>query len=175
MNNTKNPTAIQSQKWILQALLDLMKNNNYDKITVSEICRKADLDRRTFYRNFDSKLDVLRHYLDQLGIGYMTEFSSLADPDRYTATLLFLSFWERHLLFIKNMQHCGLSDFVFTQFEGFIQSHRELMTDPGNVSPRLDYIFAYRLGGYWNVMLKWASRNADLPAAELAAILSREE
>lgn len=62
MIHTNNPIALQSQKWIIQALLDLMQIMNYDKISVSEICRKAQLDRRTFYRNFDSKNDVLEQY-----------------------------------------------------------------------------------------------------------------
>ena len=77
MNNTKNPTALQSQRWILQALLDTMEEKNYDKITVSEICRTAELDRRTFYRNFNSKQEVLEQYIEQLCREYMAAFCKL--------------------------------------------------------------------------------------------------
>lgn len=92
MNHTKNPTALQSQKWILQALLVLMQENDYDKISVSEICRKAELDRRTFYRNFDSKHDVLEQYIAQLSNEYMLEFEEIKKPDKYYATLTFFVF-----------------------------------------------------------------------------------
>ena len=66
MLQSDNPIARQSQRWIIQALLNLMEKMEYDKITVTEICRNADLDRRTFYRNFDSKNDVLEAYISFL-------------------------------------------------------------------------------------------------------------
>jgi AcrR family transcriptional regulator len=70
MLQSNNPTAQQSQRWIIQALLNLLEQKEYDKISVSEICRKADLDRRIFYRNFDSKNDVLQQYVNFLGEEY---------------------------------------------------------------------------------------------------------
>lgn len=57
--STNNPVAIQSQKWLVTALLDLMKEKPYNKITIKEIAEKADLDRSTFYRNINSKEAVL--------------------------------------------------------------------------------------------------------------------
>lgn len=64
MLQSSNPIAQQSQRWIVQALLDLMGKEEYDRISVTRICSKAGLDRRTFYRNFESKNDVLEHYID---------------------------------------------------------------------------------------------------------------
>ena len=122
MNNTKNPTALQSQRWILQALLDTMEEKNYDKITVSEICRTAELDRRTFYRNFNSKQEVLEQYIEQLCREYMAAFCKLDKPDKESATLLFFQFWKEHLQFIRNLQRCGLESYVFDQFESFTKS-----------------------------------------------------
>jgi len=45
--------------------------------------------------------------------------------------------------------------------------------DSKNMNSQIDYIFAYRIGGFWNVMLTWASNNAVMPPTELAAILSQ--
>lgn len=150
-----------------------MKNIDYDKISVTEICRKAQLDRRTFYRNFDSKNDVLEQYIEKLSVEYMEEFNRVNPIDRYTATLMFFEFWQQYVPFIIKMQHCGLSNFIFTKFEKFIKSHQELLMDSKNVNSQIDYIFAYRIGGFWNVMLTWASNNAVMPPTELAAILSQ--
>lgn len=172
MNRTKNPTALQSQKWILQALLDLMQENNYDKISVSEICRKAELDRRTFYRNFDSKHDVLEQYIAQLSNEYMLEFNEINKPDKYYATLTFFRFWERHLHFIRNMQNCGLSNYVFDQFRRFSELQQDLLIGIKE-STTTDYVLAFRIGGFWNVMLTWASNNANISPEELATIISQ--
>lgn len=174
VNNTNNPTALQSQKWILQALLNLMQKNDYDKISVSEICRIAELDRRTFYRNFDSKNDVLEQYIKDISSDYMTKFNNANISDRYSATLLFFEFWERYIPFIVNIQKCGLSDFVFIRFEKFVKSNQTLLVDRLDNNTVIDYIFAYRIGGFWNVMLTWAANNANITAAKLANIISKE-
>lgn len=173
MNQTKNPTALQSQKWILQALLVLMKENNYDKISVSEICRKAELDRRTFYRNFDSKHDVLEQYIAQLSNEYMFGFQEINKLDKYYATLTFFAFWKKHLHFIRNMQNCGLSNYVFDQFKKFSESQQDLLIDKKEENTTTDYVLAFRIGGFWNVMLTWASHNASISPEELATIISQ--
>lgn len=47
-----------------------MEEKDYDKITVKEMTKKADLDRSTFYRNFNSKEDVLYLYFNNLAEEY---------------------------------------------------------------------------------------------------------
>ena len=59
MTNSKNPSAIRSQEEITQALLSLMHKHPYGEITVKQIILEARLARKTFYRNFESKDDVL--------------------------------------------------------------------------------------------------------------------
>ena len=49
----------QRQEWIEQGLLELMKENGFDQITVSELCRHLGLSRRSFYRYFRDLEDVL--------------------------------------------------------------------------------------------------------------------
>ena len=62
----KNPIAERSKKWIVSALLKLMKTKPYEEITVQEISDEADLVRRTFYRNFTSKNAILSYISDQM-------------------------------------------------------------------------------------------------------------
>ena len=66
MYSGNNPIALQSRAWLVDALLELMKTTPYDKITVRDICRKADLSRQTFYNLFQSKEEILYYQLDQI-------------------------------------------------------------------------------------------------------------
>ena len=59
MNESKNPSAVFSKSQIQSALFDLMDRIPYEKITVKEILYESKVARKTFYRNFDSKDDVL--------------------------------------------------------------------------------------------------------------------
>ena len=48
------------------ALLKLLKTDDYEKITVTELCRKAGVSRMAFYGNFKSKDDILKRIVDGL-------------------------------------------------------------------------------------------------------------
>lgn len=175
MLNTKNPTARKSQEWISRELLGLMETIEYDKISVSEICRKAEIDRRTFYRNFDSKNDVLEHYINALREEYLRMYSDEDRCSSYKAAKYFFEFWSQHLCFIRNMKSSGLSDYVFHLFSAFSMEHNEFLI--GNFIPdtKLDYIYAYRIGGFWNVLMTWADKEDNSTPEELAFILSQIE
>ncbi len=173
MLQSNNPTAKQSQQWIIQALLDLMEEMEYDKISVSQICHKADLDRRTFYRNFDSKNDVLEQYVGRLGEEYIKSYAALDNPCKYTAAKIFFEFWSRHLPFIRNIRKCGLSDLFFQQFEDFTKEHTKLLISDGVMEFPREYVLSYRIGGFWNVMLTWATKDVILSPEEMASIISR--
>ena len=61
-----NPAAIRSQILISDALICLMRQKHFSRITVTEICREADIGRKTFYRHFELKEDVIDFQLDVL-------------------------------------------------------------------------------------------------------------
>lgn len=49
---------------IKESLLDLINEKPYAKITVAELCRKAEITRSTFYLHFDNLTDVLNAVID---------------------------------------------------------------------------------------------------------------
>lgn len=63
MYTGKNPIAIRSQECFVESLLELMKSKSLFKITIKDICEKANLSRQTFYQLFSTKEDVLRFYI----------------------------------------------------------------------------------------------------------------
>lgn len=63
--NHINPVAQKNQDAFCTALFQLLLKKPLEKISVTELCHMADLDRTTFYRSFESKDDVLDYYLDR--------------------------------------------------------------------------------------------------------------
>jgi hypothetical protein len=58
--STSNNRQVQrSKSWIFEALMILMDEKPYDKITILDIVEKAGIARQTFYRNFNNKNEVL--------------------------------------------------------------------------------------------------------------------
>ena len=54
-----NKTALASQRQIADALFALMNEQPYGSITVSAVCKRADVSRQTYYSLFQSKDNVI--------------------------------------------------------------------------------------------------------------------
>lgn len=51
-----------SKSYIATALFELMEENDYEAISISDIAKKAGVSRATFYRHFDTKDQIVRDY-----------------------------------------------------------------------------------------------------------------
>lgn len=58
-------SAIRSRQLINSALADLLQEKELEKITVTDIVRRAGINRGTFYAHYVNVPDVLQHLIDQ--------------------------------------------------------------------------------------------------------------
>ena len=65
------PVELDSRNRIQSALLSLMEEYPYSRITVSQICQVAKVSRQTYYRLFDTKDDILILYLHEIMSEYL--------------------------------------------------------------------------------------------------------
>lgn len=60
-----NKTAILSQKLISEAMLRLLEEESFTEISVSALCKEAQVSRQTFYSLFGSKENVMLYELQK--------------------------------------------------------------------------------------------------------------
>ena len=105
---SESPQARQSQQMITDGLLSLMTLYPYEDITITQICQESQVARRTYYRNFEFKIDILDYYLDNMFQNYLSNYydSKLTmhqDLKCYFEFLLqhknFLALLDKHNLF----------------------------------------------------------------------------
>ena len=63
---------------IADALFQLMRRKAFEQISVTEICEEAAIGRKTFYRNFELREDVIAYRLDQMVEEYEIELVGLS-------------------------------------------------------------------------------------------------
>ena len=78
-----DPRIIKTLRHIDEALLECLKEHEFRKITVDMLCRKALINRSTFYKYYADKYELLNNYLDRV----LSEFSrAMATTDFILAT-----------------------------------------------------------------------------------------
>lgn len=65
MYQGKNPTAITSQRLLLDSLIELLKTKDFKDITISELCCHSGVSRQTFYSLFGTKENILLYQIEQ--------------------------------------------------------------------------------------------------------------
>ncbi|WP_082619024.1 TetR/AcrR family transcriptional regulator [Fructilactobacillus fructivorans] len=66
-----NRMSEQTKTWIFNSFFDLLIKSSYKKITIKEISQHAQISRRTFYRIFNSKDNLLQSYFEELLNNYL--------------------------------------------------------------------------------------------------------
>ena len=64
MYSGTNKTALRSQQSLSEALQRLMAVKPYQSISVSELCREADVSRQTYYTLFKTKENIIYYTLN---------------------------------------------------------------------------------------------------------------
>ena len=78
--NSQNQLVRES---IFTALMILMERKSFSEITITEIVNKAGVSRMSYYRNYNSKEDIINIYLDEMFEEYMEIISNYEEYDRY--------------------------------------------------------------------------------------------
>ena len=110
----KTEQSSKRQREIEEAFLNLMLEKHYDDITVSEICDKINLPRKSFYRYFDGKEGVkqaiLYHTFFDFNIFYITNNSDKNKLYEELETLFY--FWKEKHKFLEAFDKSGLLGLV---------------------------------------------------------------
>lgn len=56
---------IKTNKVLFESLILLMKEKSFEKITISDICEKALINRSTFYAHYEDKVDLLEALIEE--------------------------------------------------------------------------------------------------------------
>ena len=159
MYRATNPIAIQSQEWLVTALLALMEEKTFKSISITEIAAKADLSRRTFYRVFETKEDILMYYTEKLYDEFLQLLNHETDH-RFTVTVkLYFQFWYQHKHFLVLLKQNEMLPFIMNQYTRLFPKvfHMVKGNHPlAHNTEALSYAMAFSAGGLLSILLKWA-------------------
>ena len=173
MNTPNNKRRKESKRRIGRAFIQLLQERELSEITVTDICAEAQVNRTTFYANFEdifALADGIRQELQQEVLGlYQT-----GETQQYNN--LFLSLFchiRENQLFYKTYFKLERGDtipFMGDEIEQYTQYYGNALYGAGY----MDYHIAFFKSGLNAIIKKWLEGGCRETPEEMASIIVSE-
>ena len=154
----------QPRQYIVKALFELLEHKNYHDITISRLAQKANISRRTFYRCFRTKDDVMKYtsallmdeFADTLLKNHAADLKGIAQS--------YFEFWEHYIDILLLLKKQHLLYFLEDDMPALVRNTavkiKHIPPEYERITPSADlekykYLFHFRLAGFWRLTLIW--------------------
>ena len=160
---------------ITKAFFSLLEEKAFDMIAVTEITARAKVSRMAYYRNFDSKMEILEYFLAQTFEDMSRELGDSFDFWTVEYGRIFFRFMKEHRRSILLLDQLGFSGMLLNAFNS---TNEDIAGDmPRNSIER--YKLYYAAGASYNAMIHWLREgcieSVDLMARYTAEFFGIEE
>lgn len=115
---TNEEISLRTKKEIAAALKKIMSQKTFSKITVSELIKECNINRKTFYYHFSDIYDLLRWTFEMDAVEVVKQYDLITDFDEVAA---FVVKYVRENAYIINCAYDsigrdGLKNFFYNDF-----------------------------------------------------------
>ena len=157
MNKKINPQVVKSKKWLTESLLRHLEDKPYEKISIADIVKGADLSRFAFYNNFASKDDILFEYISNLFEGYFTGLEQDKTISIYESTKRFALIFQRNKKFFRMLAKNNLVYLIHkVQNKNYNRILEASLGRPSKLNDvEFEYYVSYYTSASISVMMRW--------------------
>lgn len=154
-----------TRECIETALILLMAEKEYNEITISEIVKRAGVSRTAYYRNYESKEDILKTLLYDVIAdvnGAMEQFSYISEQETYWKTLF--TTIKAHTETFYALIKAGFGYVILEE----ITKHMTFGIEEEDTKGKYDMIFWS--GAVYNVLTNWVQYDMNQTEDEMVQI-----
>lgn len=165
-----------TKKVIKDTLISLLKEKDINKITVSEICQQADINRATFYRYYLDAYDLLDSIQEELVTELRDACYKVEDSNSFTnfAKELLIVFTNNKEL-VKILFNTKYNmDFLNDIFEIAYDRFKNKWKDNYNIDDEyMEYASIYVFNGSLGVINYWVKSDFEKDVLEIAKLIGK--
>ncbi len=180
MTNKKTDRRVQYTKMVIKdSFIELLMNKDISKITITEICELADLNRATFYAHYQDQYDLMKQIQAEL-IENVTNYLELESHTELAQ--IPVANVERIFDYIKeNARICKIllgeqGDINFQKQVLALAYEKNILdlTSLAKISPEeAEYINTFSLAGAVGLIQKWLNEDLNKSSRFMAETIMR--
>ena len=173
--------VLKTKKAIKAAHLSIMEEKDISDITISELTRKAGINRRTFYTHYRSISDIIDEIESDM-VALLSEVVQKIDVTdiRKSAYNVFIELNEMVAVefdYYFSRVRMDMRGVFMTRLKGIASELADkLLSENSNLSRETaEMISEYIVGGFFNVFVEWRTSGGNIPveqSARLAGIMA---
>lgn len=172
-----NRRVMVTKQLISDALLKLLEVKNIEKITITELCETAHVNRSTFYHHYTSQYDVLTEIEDEK-VEDIKEMLQKIDPkksftvrEQLEAILNYLKENRSAFLLFMNSKFI-LQDFSEKLFNLTLRQEFTEEYAPKELSPEQKELWRnFYQGGYYYLIYTWLESDSSATSSDVADLI----
>jgi len=167
----KTEQSVQRQRELEKGLLSMMEHHRFEEISVSDLCDRMNIPRKSFYRYFSSKEGALYALLDHTIMEFY-DTGSIEGLRGGTPTedlKRLFGFWKSHKNLIDAILRSNLGGMLVERAVN-LAKQEELM--PGYVKDWEDTLkdvaMSFAVCGLMSMVLQWHNEGYRIPVEKMA-------
>ena len=175
MKTSQDLRVRRTRKWLQEALLSLMLEKQFSKISIAEITDKAEVSRPTFYLHYRSKEEVLEDYLDSMYRDFMVDMEP--NLDSIIQGKMAIKLYEQisdQAVFLRSLIDSEVSNLVVHKLHQYcyevIKKSLDQSLFPTCDDTTWDFVIASIAGSVYAVSVRWLQMDNPLSVKEMGEL-----
>lgn len=162
--------VLRTKKSIMDAFIKLLQTKNFEKITVTDIAKVANINRRTFYIHYADIFSLLEEFENNLTDEFQKEVTDKLSQDLYEFQMLILDFLCSHRLLMIALLSNSASNFLSKVMQ--IANDAGFATSEFKKQEEQKYWWNYIKHGMCYVLLEWL-KSQDLSRDQMVRLSTK--
>lgn len=173
--------SISTKVIIRDTLQKLLEGKNYAEISMKEIAEKANVGRRTLYRYFGTKDDIVRFMADSVMDEFADALLLQKAENLEDTTNVYFSFWEKNAEVFRCLDQSHLLHYIEDHLSEYIMrvalktKMKDMNMEPGQIISMMPkeriYDFYFTIAGYWELTKRWMREENRSTPEEISSLV----
>ena len=182
MNEKTDLRIVKTKKVLFDTLIKLMRQKNFDKIKISDICDEALINRSTFYAHYEDKYELLDDFIEDLKMSLLKDLEdNVNNVTTKEYIMKLLSILIDHIdekrdiysAILLNNRNGFLVDFLIDVIERESLERLKNNNDIMKSELPLNILIKFYAGGLINVCMSWLTRKEKYNKEELLGFIDK--
>lgn len=174
MQSSSQRKLTKAELAYIQALFTLLETRPFDEISITDLSKISQYDRRSYYRHFSCKEDIITLYCRTIIDEMATSLMARGNLTLKNSIIAYFEFWDNHIDFLHILSKNHLLPLLAEQQDELIYQHVGRKIQPclsenySTLPSNALYASHFTYGGFFKMLTWWIKETPRKSPEEIA-------